>query len=115
MVTHPSIKSMNVSDQMLGQFIVLSNLLLEIDTENEFYCGLAAGDARRIRHALPLMERNKNVIESVSGICNVYSRALATEMYTGNHLVEFGSDHSAGKSQQSMTVSVRISKKKHEG
>jgi hypothetical protein len=44
MVTRPSIKSANVSDGILCQFIVLSDILLEMDKDNEFYCGLTAGN-----------------------------------------------------------------------
>jgi len=51
MVNSPSIKSANVSDGILCQFIVLSDLLLEIDKDNEFYCGFMSGNNHRIRHA----------------------------------------------------------------
>ena len=104
MVTHPSIKSANVSDGMLQQFIVLSDLLLEVDKDNDFYCGLTAGNDRRIRHAqrlmnedplIPKRDKERNVIESVSGICNIYSKASKSDMFTGAHEVQVALDHSA--------------------
>jgi hypothetical protein len=79
-INRPTIKTANVTNGILPQFIVLSDLLLEVDKNNEFYCGLLEGNARRIHHAHCLMEqdplippwdRKRNVIESMSGICNV--------------------------------------------
>ena len=88
-MNRPTIKTANVTDGILPQFIVLSELLLEVDKDNEFYCGLLEGNARCIHHAQCLMaedpliqkeDRKKNVIESVSGICNVYSKVSPTDM-----------------------------------
>jgi hypothetical protein len=36
------------------------------------------------------------VIESVSGICNLYSKYISEDMFTGAHVAEFGADHSRG-------------------
>jgi hypothetical protein len=44
MVTRPTIKSANVTDGILCQFVVLSDLLLEINKDNAFYCGMTAGN-----------------------------------------------------------------------
>ena len=90
-VNRPTIKSANVTDGMLPQFAVLSELLLEVDKDNKFYCGLSKGNDRRVLHAQSLMKEDptilneiqkKNVIESVSGICNVYSWASAVRHYS---------------------------------
>jgi hypothetical protein len=43
-VNRPTIKSANVTDGILPQFVLLSTLLLAVDTESEFYCGLVAGN-----------------------------------------------------------------------
>lgn len=43
LVNRPSIKNENVTDGVLPQFITLSELLLEVDVDNAFYCGLTAG------------------------------------------------------------------------
>jgi hypothetical protein len=83
-VNRPTIKTANVTDGILPQFIALSDLLLEVDRDNEFYCSLSEGNARHIHLAQCLMDKDplipphnwkRNIIESVSGICNVYSRA----------------------------------------
>ena len=101
-VNRPTIKTANVTDGMLPQFIVLSELLLEIDKDNEFYCGFSEGNARRVHHAerlmaedplIPKEERKRNVLESVSGICNVYAKVSPTDMFAGAHNSEFGADH----------------------
>jgi hypothetical protein len=44
LVNKPTIKSCNVTDGILSQFVALSELLLEIDKNNDFYCGLSKGD-----------------------------------------------------------------------
>ena len=44
LVNKPTIKSSNVTDGILPQFLALSELLLEIDKNNDFYCGLSKGD-----------------------------------------------------------------------
>jgi hypothetical protein len=44
LVNKPTIKSSNVMDGILPQFLALSELLLEIDKNNDFYCGLSKGD-----------------------------------------------------------------------
>jgi hypothetical protein len=76
---------------MLKQFAVLSELLLEVDKDNKFYCGLSKGNNQHVLHAESLMKEDptipnriqkKNVIESVSGICNVYSWASERDMFT---------------------------------
>jgi hypothetical protein len=43
LVNRPTIKSANVTDGILPQFVVLSKLLLEVDTRKEFYCGRLVG------------------------------------------------------------------------
>jgi len=40
LVNCPTIKTSNVTDGILPQFVVLSDLLLEINKDNKFYCGL---------------------------------------------------------------------------
>jgi hypothetical protein len=111
LVKRPTIKTANVTDGILPQFVVLSNLLLEIDKDHKFYCGLAAGNARQIYHAECLMEedplipdktRKRNVIESVSGICNVYSKASSSDMFMDAHNAKLGADHSGSSSPQSI-------------
>ena len=42
--TWNSLKSENVTDCILPQFVALSELLLEIDKGHEFYCGLRKGN-----------------------------------------------------------------------
>ena len=56
LVNKPTIKSCNVTDGILSQFVALSELLLEIDKNNDFYCGLSKGDERRKLHAQCLMD-----------------------------------------------------------
>jgi hypothetical protein len=45
---------------------------------------------------IPTKDRAKNVIESVSGICNLYSKYSSEDMFTGAHVAELGTDHSRG-------------------
>jgi hypothetical protein len=45
---------------------------------------------------IPKKDHNKNVIESVSGICNLYYKYSLDDMFTGAHVVEIGADHSGG-------------------
>jgi hypothetical protein len=109
LINVPTIKFENVSDSILPQFVALSELLLEIDKSHEFYCGLPEGEEERSRHVQCLMDedclippetRIKNVIESVSGICNVYQRASKTCMYSGAHNAIFGADHQITRPRQ---------------
>jgi hypothetical protein len=92
LVTRATLKSDNVTDRILPQFLLLSDILLEIDQGNEFYCGMVAGDERRKRHAKQLMEadpsipkrsHDNNVIESITGICNVYTTNQKGGMFRG--------------------------------
>jgi hypothetical protein len=109
MVSRPSIKSANVSDGILCQFIVLSDLLLEIDKDKEFNCGFMAGNVHQIHHAWRLMDedplihdsdKERNVLESVSGICNIYSKASTSDIWQ----VKSGSSRSAnGTSHEHVT------------
>ena len=46
LVNQPTLKEDNVKDCILPKFITLTELLLEIDADNEFYCGLVAGNER---------------------------------------------------------------------
>jgi hypothetical protein len=82
LVNRATHKSANVTDRMLPQFKFLTDILLELDPTHDFYCGPVVGNYRRKQHAQKLMEDDptipldiveKNVIESVSGILNVYS------------------------------------------
>jgi hypothetical protein len=118
-VNRPTIKTANVTDGILPQFIALSDLLLEVDRDNKFYCGLLEGNARRIRHAQCLMDEDplipphdqkRNVIESVSGICNVYSRVSSTYMFTGAHNSELGADHRSTGTQGAATNAKDVMK-----
>jgi hypothetical protein len=43
MVNRLTIKSANVTDGILPQFVLLSMLLLEVDTRKDFYFGMLAG------------------------------------------------------------------------
>ena len=43
LVNKATLKVDNVTDCILPQFCFLTELLLEIDINNEFYCGLVAG------------------------------------------------------------------------
>ena len=95
LVTHATVKAENVSDGILLQFSILSKLLLEVNRKNQFYCGQRKGRECCLKHALPLMEEvpfltkktcNKNILESVLGICNSYSRASATDMFSQTEL-----------------------------
>jgi hypothetical protein len=45
LVNAPTIKSENVTDGILPQFVALSELLLEIDKSQQFYCGIPEGGA----------------------------------------------------------------------
>jgi hypothetical protein len=118
-VTRPSIKITNVLDGMLPQFIVLSDLLLDMDKDHEFYCGPVEGNHRRIHHAHRLMDEDplispedceRNVIESVSGICNVYWKASSDNMFTGAHTAKFGVDHGSSPTPQSTNQEVGCTK-----
>jgi hypothetical protein len=109
LVNAPTIKSENVTDGILPQFVALSEILLEIDKSRQFYCGFPEGEGRRSHHAQLLMDedrlippdtRIKNVIESVSGICNVYQRASKSSMYSGAHSAIIGVDHQTSRPQQ---------------
>jgi hypothetical protein len=51
LVNKVTLKVDNVMDCILPQFCFLTELLLEIDINNEFYCGLVAGNERRKQHA----------------------------------------------------------------
>ena len=44
---------------------------------------------------IPKRDKERNVIESVSGICNIYSKASKSDMFTGAHEVQVALDHSA--------------------
>jgi hypothetical protein len=58
----------------------------------------------------PLIQKKditKNVIESVSRICNLYSKSSSEDMFTGAHVTEMGSDHS----RQSKGVKQTMNKK----
>jgi hypothetical protein len=88
LVTMPSFKKTNVEDKILPQFVVLSKLLLEVDSERRFYCGRVAGDSRRRTYAQPIMEedpeltmrqREENVLECVSAISNLYMKDKKTK------------------------------------
>jgi hypothetical protein len=92
-----TVKEDNVTDGILPQFAVLSELLLEIDPYQVFYCGPVTGIERQKKHARRLMEmdpllleelRDKNVIESVSGISNVYSVDNEGNMFAGANGVD---------------------------
>jgi hypothetical protein len=89
-ITCPSIKKANVSDGILPQFAVLSKLLLEVDKDNQFYCGMVSGDKRRQECARLLMdddpniskfECDQNVLESVSGLSNTYLKNSSNDMF----------------------------------
>jgi hypothetical protein len=45
---------------------------------------------------IPKKDHNKNVIESVSGICNLYYKYSSDDMFMGDHVAEIGADHSGG-------------------
>jgi len=109
LVNLPTLKKEIVTDGILPQFVALSELLLEVDKNHDFYCGLLVGNKRRMDHAQCLMEEDIlipenvskcNVLESVSGICNVYSKASRGEMFSGSHKLEFGVDHTITRATQ---------------
>jgi hypothetical protein len=92
LVNRATHKSANVTDRMLPQFKFLTDILLELDPTHDFYCGPVVGNYRRKQHAQKLMEDDptipldiveKNVIESVSGILNVYSTNEKGDMFSG--------------------------------
>jgi hypothetical protein len=126
LVNAATLKVDNVTDCILPQFCYLTELLLEVDINNEFYCGLVAGNERRQEHAQRLMEEDpllpkylhdKNVIESVSGICNVYSTDNKGNMFAGADGANFGAIHSNGGGQKPAPKKVaekKESKKKQE-
>jgi hypothetical protein len=110
LVNKPTIKSSNVTDGILPQFLALSELLLEINKNNDFYCGLLKGDQQQRLHAQLLMEEDplmppslqkKNIIESVLGICNVYTKSSTVDMYTGAHDAHFIPDHQSNNPSSS--------------
>jgi hypothetical protein len=103
LVNRPTLKRENVLDGILPQFVALSKLLLEVDKNHDFYCGLLVGNQQRMDHAQRLMEEDilipedvqkQNVLESVSGICNVYFKASQRDMFSRSHKLAFGVDHS---------------------
>jgi hypothetical protein len=49
-------KSCNATDGILSQFVALSELLLEINKNNDFYCRLSKGDEQWKLHAQCLMD-----------------------------------------------------------
>ena len=55
-------------------------------------------------------DRKKNVIESVSGICNVYSKVSPTDMFAGAHFSEFGADHQSSTAQAVTTNAKDVMK-----
>jgi hypothetical protein len=55
---------------------------------------------------IPKKDHNKNVIKSVSGICNLYYKYSLDDMFTGAHVAEIGADHSGGN------ITVRQSPRK---
>jgi hypothetical protein len=120
LVGRPTAKKANVTDGILPQFAVLSSLLLEIDPNNEFYCGRKLGNERRIRHARQLMDadtllpeeiRESNVIESLSGISNLYCTTSQGDMYSGVDVDKVCSDHSTTSSASSSGGSHGSTKK----
>jgi hypothetical protein len=113
LVNKPTIKSSNIMDDILPQFLALSELLLEIDKNNNFYCGLSKGDQQQRFHAQLLMEEDplmpsslqkRNIIESVSGICNVYAESSTVNMYTGAHDAQFVPNHQSNNPSSSPTA-----------
>ena len=67
------------------------------------------GEGQRSHHAQLLMDEDrlippdtciKNVIESVSGICNIYQRASKSSMYSSAHSAIIGVDHQTSRPQQ---------------
>jgi len=104
--TRPSIKKANVSDGILPQFVVLSKLLLEVDKEKQFYCGLVSGDKRRQECARLLMdddpkfsriECDQNVLESVSGLSNIYLKNSNDDMFARAWESDVVLDHDSKK------------------
>jgi hypothetical protein len=51
LVNRPTLKKENVMDGILPQFVALSELLLEVDKNHDFYCGLMVGNKQRVDHA----------------------------------------------------------------
>ena len=49
-----------------------------------------------------------DIIESISGICNLYSKYSSKDMFTGAHVVEMGADHSRGPKTVKQTQNVNI-------
>jgi hypothetical protein len=93
------------------EFITLTELLLDVDRDNDFYCGLEAGNERRKRHAQRLVEKDplipkvlhdKNALESVSAICNVYSSDKKGNMFAGVHGRNVASEQNAKKKHEKM-------------
>jgi hypothetical protein len=60
-VNQATIKSVNVTDGMPKQFAVLSELLLEVDKDNKFYCGLSKGNDQHVLHAQSLMKEDPTI------------------------------------------------------
>ena len=52
---------------------------------------------------IPKAIGRKNVIESVSGICNVYQKASTSVMYAGARHAQFVADHGTSLPQQDMS------------
>ena len=59
---------------------------------------------------VPPHDRKRNVIESVSGICNVYSRVSSTYMFTGAHNSKLGADHRSTGTQGAATNAKDVMK-----
>jgi hypothetical protein len=55
----------------------------------------------------PLMSpsvQKRNIIESVSGICNLYAKSSTVDMYTGAHDAQFIPDHQSKNPSSSPTA-----------
>jgi hypothetical protein len=53
---------------------------------------------------IPPNIRERNVIESISGICNVYSKSSTIDMFTGAHHAQLVADHQSKDPSSSLTT-----------
>ena len=65
----------------------------------EVTCTIANGR----RPANAIFSTKRNIIESVSGICNVYAKSSTVDMYTGAHDAHFIPDHQSNNPSSSPT------------
>jgi hypothetical protein len=86
--------------------VVLTDRLLKIDLPYNFYCGLEEGKDQKLKHTSLLMDqdqnlhttemdREKNFIESLLAISNVYVKKLSWDMFAIAHNCDYDTTQSS--------------------